>query len=237
MHTGDHKIKLFCDSGDIKQMEEMRNAGVVQGFTTNPSLARRAGVGDYLRFAQEAAEVCGDKPLSLEVVADEPDEMRRQARVLAQIRHNVVVKIPIVDTRGRPNDPVIETLAREGIPCNVTACFTMQHVHLAAARLRDYPTTHYISIFAGRIADSGRDPVPTVRQAALDVWGSNLQIIWASAREPLNIVQAEQCLAHIITVFPDFLRKLHLFGKDLDEFARETSQMFYNDSISSGYVL
>lgn len=237
MDTRALRVKLFCDSADLQEMRVMKAAGLVSGFTSNPSLARRAGVTDYLTFAREAAAVADPCPMSLEVVADTPHEIKRQARLLARLGDNVVVKVPVVDTVGRSNQSVISELANEGIALNVTACFTEAHVRHAHAALTRGTRRSYISIFAGRIADVGQCPERLVGNAAWYVAGSNVEIIWASVREPYNVVQAERCGCQVITVFPEVLKRLERFGKDLDEFARETSQMFFQDATASGFML
>lgn len=231
------KVKLFCDSGNLADMEEMVRRGGISGFTTNPSLVRRAGVADYLAFCRDAARLCGDLPLSLEVIADTPDEIRRQARILAALGPNVWVKVPVVDSHGASNVLTIESLVHDGVPLNVTACFTKHHVRQAIRALQVTSAHHCVSVFAGRIADAGLDPVPTMRTAAIDCHGTNIQVIWASVREPLNIIQAAQCGVDAITVFPEMLRKIHLFGRDLDQFAAETSKMFFEDAKTAGYTL
>jgi transaldolase len=232
-------VKLFCDSGSLDDMQEMLATGLVSGFTCNPSLCRRAGVTDYLTFCREAARLCGDLPLSLEVVADEPDEIYRQAYILGAIGDEVFVKVPIVNASGKSNAEIIADLADEDVQVNVTACFTERHVKQAREALSQGNANYlsYISIFAGRIADSGRCPERLVSNASWYVQGTGTQIIWASVREPYNIVQAERCQCQAITIFPEMLRRLDRFGRDLDEFARETSKMFYDDAVAAGYSL
>jgi len=232
-------VKLFCDSANLDDMRELQSTGLVSGWTCNPSLCRKAGVKDYLAFCREAATEFADQPLSLEVVADEPREIVRQARILADLGRNVFVKVPIVNMLGNNNVWAINALVLDGIQVNVTACFTEQHVKAARAALAhgDPRCNSYISIFAGRIADTGRCPEHLVSNAAWFVQGTGTEIIWASVREPYNIVQAERAGCQIITVFPEMLRRLDRFGRDLDEFARETSQMFYDDAMSAGYQL
>lgn len=233
------KVKLFCDSGSLFDMQEMLDTGLVSGFTCNPSLVRKAGVADYLDFCKNAAKLCGDKPLSLEVVADDLQEIYRQARVLANLGDNVFVKVPIVNSKGQINTLVIRDLANEGVQVNVTACFTDLHVKQAREALvyGEPAAGSYISIFAGRIADSGRCPEQLVSNAAWYVQGTGTEIIWASVREPYNVVQAERASCHVITVFPEMLRRLNRFGRDLDQFATETSKMFYDDAKAAGYSI
>lgn len=232
-------VKLFCDSGSLADMQEMLDTGLVSGFTSNPSLCRRAGVVDYLAFCRDAARLCGKLPLSLEVVADEFAEIERQAHVLAGIGKNVFVKVPVVSSTGKPNAAIVAKLAHQRIPVNVTACFTERHIKQAQSATThgglDYPA--YISIFAGRIADSGRCPERLVSNASWYVQGTGTEIIWASVREPYNVVQAARCGCHVITVFPETIRRLVRFGRDLDEFAAETSKMFYDDAKAAGYQI
>lgn len=233
------KVKLFCDSGSLADMEEMLATGLVSGFTTNPSLVRKAGVSDYLAFCRDAAKFCGNMPLSLEVVADEPKEIRRQALLLASLGENVFVKVPIVNTHGQLNTEVIRDLALAAVQVNVTACFTERHVKQGRESLAygEPACRSYISIFAGRIADSGRCPEQLVGNAAWYVQGTGTEIIWASVREPYNIVQGARCGCQVITVFPEMIRRLERFGRDLDQFAQETSKMFFDDARQAGYVL
>lgn len=237
MDLKDLRVKLFCDSGDLQEMEAIKSQGLVSGFTTNPSLCRKAGVADYLAFCRDAVAVAGDMPLSLEVVADDPGELQRQACDLADLGPHVFVKVPIVNSLGHTNIPAIGILVRDGVQVNVTACFTAKHVKAARLALALSERRSYISIFAGRIADTGRCPEPLMGNAAWYVQGTSTEIIWASIREPYSIVQADRCGCQIITVFPEMLRRLDRFGRDLDEFARETSEMFYRDSLAAGYVI
>ena len=236
MKLEDLRVKLFCDSANILDMEEMRNR--VQGYTSNPSLARRAGVVDYLAFCREAAQRFPNHSLSLEVLAEEPQEAWRQAKLLSHLGPNVSVKVPIVTSTGQSNTPLIRDLAASNVSVNVTACFTRQHVRAArdALRIGD-PQRSYISVFAGRIADSGACPEPLMSAAAWFLDGTPTELIWASVREPYNVVEAHRCQVPIITVFPEMLRRLNRFGRDLDEFAIETSAMFARDAREAGYTL
>lgn len=239
MHLDNLTVKLFSDGADLASMREMVGAGLVKGLTTNPSLCRKAGVSDYLSFARAAAEEFPDIPLSLEVIADDPDNMIRQARILAGLGPEIRVKIPILNTAGEYNSAVINELAGgDGIKLNVTACLTEQHVNEAIKWLAPEAPA-YVSVFAGRIADSGRSPLPTMRhavKAAADS-GKSIEIIWASVRELFNVFQADVVGCQIITVFPDWLRKLDRVGCDLHKLAIETTQMFANDAAKAGYVL
>lgn len=231
------RIKIFADGADIGKMKEIESRGYVSGFTTNPSLAKKAGITDYLGFAQEASRMFPDKPLSLEVISDEGEAMEAEARRLAALGGNIMVKIPIVSSRGASSIRSIQKLSSEGIRLNVTAVFTIRQVKEILSVL-PRSGNHYISIFAGRIADTGRDAVKTVREAVeLCKDRPEIEILWASCREVYNIIEADQAGCHIITVTNDILKKLDLLGKDLDEYSRETAAMFYNDSVKAGFKI
>lgn len=223
-------VKLYCDSGDLKQMSAI--ATQVSGFTSNPTLMRKAGVTDYLAFAREA--VLLGKPISFEVFADDYEEMYRQAHVLAELGEQVYVKIPVVNTRGLSQGKLIGKLCREGVNVNATAVFTINQVITLARVMNKGPAI--VSIFAGRIADTGLSPSLLVRRARHLCYG-NIDILWASTRQLYSIQEAEQAGADIITIAPDMLAKMGLFGKDLRKYSRETVQMFYDDAKASGYVL
>lgn len=238
MKTDDLRVKIFSDGSDLASMREMVNAGIVKGLTTNPSLCRKAGVSDYLAFAKAAAKEFSNLPLSLEVIADDYDNIMRQARILSDLGPEVRVKIPILNCHGRYNVPAIQDLASLGVKLNVTACLTEHHIQQAINALSDRAPS-YVSVFAGRIADSGRSPLPTMAYAvecARDS-GKPIEIIWASVREIFNIMQADQVGVQVITVFFDWLRKLDRIGCDLHELAIETTQMFASDSANAGYTL
>lgn len=230
------KVKVFCDSANLNDIREMRAAGLVKGITCNPSLCKKAGVVDYLAFCKQAAAENSDMPLSLEVIADEPHEIERQAKILAALGPLVYVKVPILNTKGDWNCDVIDRLSSSGINLNVTACLTSRHVYCAVMSLNKSRPA-YVSVFAGRIADTGRCPEGTIRFAVEECAGLPFEVIWASIREPVNVLHAERCGAHVVTVFTEMLRKLHLFGKDLHQFAVETSQMFDRDAKSAGYAI
>jgi transaldolase len=232
----ERKIKLFVDSGDIAQIREAISSGVAQGATSNPSLVRRAGVHDYVKFCADAAVACLGKPLSVEVIAEEQTEIIRQARLLSSFGDNVFVKVPILSSMGEWNVDVIKKLAEEGVKVNVTACLTEEQAWSAMTSLKA-SVPSYVSVFAGRIADSGTCPVGLIKYAVRLSESRNSEVIWASIREPLNIIQAEEALCHVITVFPEMLKKIHLFGKDLHQFAIETSKMFIEDAKAAGYSL
>ncbi|MFI5398683.1 MAG: transaldolase [Candidatus Binatia bacterium] len=231
------RIALFADGANAAEMLAEYRSGQVQGFTTNPTLMRQSGVTDYVGFAREVlAEIC-DLPISFEVFADEFSEMERQARIIASWGPNVVVKIPITNTRGESSLSVVSALSRSGIKLNVTALLAVDQVRDACEALSpDVPAI--VSVFAGRIADTGRDPVPIMREAVQVAQRRPLvQILWASPREVLNVYQAEECGCHIITATKPVLDKLKLRGKDLHELSRATVQMFYDDARRAGYTL
>jgi transaldolase len=229
--------KIFADGADLSVIEKLCREPLIRGFTTNPTLMRKAGVTDYEGFARAALELAGDRPISFEVFSDEFDEMERQARKIATWGPNVYVKIPVTNTRGEPANDVVRRLSRAGVKVNVTAVFTLAQVKEIAACLTDGAPS-VISIFAGRIADSGIDPVPMMREALLEVRpADSIEIIWASPRELLNLVQAHDIGCHIITVTSDILEKLPFLGKDLMTYSIDTVKMFYNDAAAAGFRL
>ncbi len=231
------KAVVYADGAKLSDMIAAYESGAVGGFTTNPSLLAKAGVRDYRGFAREAVAAIPDLPISFEVLADEFDEMGRQAREISSWGDNVFVKIPIMNTSGESSIPLIRELSHDGLKLNVTAVMTLDQVReIVDAVARLVPTV--CSIFAGRIADTGRDPVPIMSDAVkLCAAKPNIQVLWASPREVLNIYQAEECGCHIITVTKDLLAKLPLRDKDLTAYSRETVQMFYDDACSAGLCL
>jgi len=231
------KIKLFADGADKTQILRFYANPLIRGFTTNPTLMRSAGVKNYEAFAREILDVIRDRPISFEVFADNFGEMERQARKIAAWGENVYVKIPISNTKRQSSMELAGQLAHSGVKVNITAVLTLDQVRAAAGALTG-GSPGIISIFAGRIADTGRDPVPTVA-AAVDLVSaySNIELIWASPRELLNIFQANDAGCHIITVPETILAKLETVGKDLDEFSLETVAMFHHDAARSGYQL
>ena len=233
----DLKIKLFADGADKTQILKSQVNPLIRGFTTNPTLMRAAGVKDYETFAREILDIVQDRPISFEVFADDFCEMERQARKIAAWAANVVVKIPITNTRREPSMELAGKLAHSGVKVNVTALLTLDQVRTSAAALSGGAPA-LISVFAGRIADTGRDPVPLMSAAAEIVSAhSNIELIWASPRELLNIFQANDAGCHIITVPDNILAKLESVGKDLADFSLETVKMFHNDAARSGYQL
>lgn len=231
----DLKIKLFADGADRARMVELARDPRIRGFTTNPSLMRKAGVTDYEGFAREILAAIPDRPISFEVFADEFDAMERQARRIASWGENVYVKIPVTNTRRESCCELIRRLSQAGVRVNVTAVLTLSQVREVTAALAGGAPS-VVSVFAGRIADTGRDPVPLMAAAAeLAHSVPGVELLWASVREPYNIVQAEKAGCDIITVTPEVLAKLALWGKDLDEYSLETVRTFYEDAQRSGY--
>ncbi len=230
-------VKIFADGADRTRVEELRARPWISGFTTNPTLMRKAGVADYASFAGELLELVPDRPISFEVIADELDEIERQGRLIASWGENVYVKVPITTTDGTPTADVVRTLAASGIKVNVTALLTVDQVADAAGWLADGPGG-FVSVFAGRIADTGRDPVP-IMSAALEVLAPHprLELIWASPREVLNVVQADAIGCHIITVTDAILERLPTLGRELDDLSLDTVRMFYGDGRDAGYTL
>jgi transaldolase len=231
------RIKIFADGADLKSMKEAAANPLVKGFTTNPTLMRGAGVSDYKAFALEVLKAIPDRPVSFEVFADDFPTMEDQAREIASWGGNVYVKIPVTTTKGDFSGPLIATLSRAGVKLNVTAVFTHDQIgRIAAALAEDTPAV--VSVFAGRIADTGRDPVPHMREAlTLLKHRPKAELLWASPRELLNIFQADEIGCHIITVTADVMRKLALVGKDLDSYSLETVAMFHRDALSAAFTI
>jgi transaldolase len=237
MRATDLTIKIFADGADKAGMLEMYRNPLIAGFTTNPTLMRKAGIANFEAFARDILEAIPDRPISFEVFSDDFAEMERQARLIATWGPNVYVKIPVTDTKGTSAAPSIANLAADGIQLNVTALLTVDQVRTVAAALAGGGPS-CISVFAGRIADAGVDPLPIVRESlAIMEPHKHLELIWASPRELLNIVQADEAGAHIITVTNDLLTKLPTIGKDLAQFSLETVQMFYRDAAAAGFSL
>ena len=234
---GDLKIKIFADGADKAGMLEMYTKPYIKGFTTNPTLMRKAGISDYRAFAKAILKAIPDRPISFEVFSDDFNEMERQALEIAGWGKNVYVKIPVTNTRREPSSDLVRRLAHAGVKLNVTALMTLDQVRTVGECLADGPSS-YVSVFAGRIADTGRDPVPHMASAVklLNPY-SNIELIWASPRELINIFQADSVGCHIITVSNDVLKKLNLVGKDLDEFSLDTVKMFRSDAVGAGYNL
>lgn len=231
------KVKLFADGADLAGMKEMYANPMIKGFTTNPTLMRKAGVQDYKVFAHQVLEAIPDRPISFEVFADEFDEMERQALEIASWGKNVSVKIPVTNTRKQFAGPLIKRLSKVGVPLNVTAVMSLEQVQSITECLAS-DTPAIISVFAGRIADTGRDPVPLMAEAVKIMCAKpKAELIWASPRELLNIFQADLVGCHIITATSDILKKLSLVGKDLEHYSLETVEMFYKDAQAAGYKI
>lgn len=230
-------IAIFADGANKADMLAMYAKPYISGFTTNPTLMRQAGISDYEAFARDIIEAIPDRPLSFEVFADDMKEMGRQARLIASWGPNIYVKIPITNTRGESTEHLCRGLSGAGIKLNITAVFTIEQVAKALGALARH-TNAFISIFAGRIADTGHDPVPLMRAAlAATQYSPNAKVIWASPREVLNIFQAAAIGCDIITATSDILKKLPLIDKDLTGFSLETVRMFYDDGQTAGYKL
>jgi transaldolase len=231
------RIKLFQDGADLASMIAARDRRLVSGFTTNPTLMRKAGISDYKRFAQEVIAAIPDMPVSFEVFSDDFATMEREAREIASWGGDTYIKIPITNTKGESAARLIGALSKEGFSLNVTAMLTLDQVDTVAAAVS--PSTRTIvSVFAGRIADTGIDPVQVMTEAVRRLSPlPKAELLWASPREVLNIAQAEACGCHIITATPDIIAKLPLFGKDLHEYSLETVKMFHDDARAAGFQL
>ena len=231
------KIKIYADGADLKNIRELADNQTISGFTTNPTLMRQSGVEDYEVFSHQAIEIVSPRPISLEVFSDEFSEMKSQALKISSWGASVFVKIPITNTKGESSLPLVAELTKSGVKVNVTAVFTEQQIDETASALTGTSGSN-ISVFAGRIADAGIDPNSYVQRAvrcANDL--GNCEVIWASPREVLNVVQADNLGCHVITVTPDLLKKLENLGKDLNVYSLETVQMFYNDASAAGYTV
>lgn len=231
------KIAIFADGADIDSIINAYEKGIVKGFTTNPTLMAKAGITNYMAFAVEVLKTIKDLPVCFEVFSDDFDGMYAQALKISKLATNVYVKIPIMNTRRESSIPLIKQLAAERLQLNITAIMTNEQVERVAAVLHpDVPA--FISVFAGRIADTGRDPIPIMEEALECLKIKPLaKLLWASPREFLNIVQADQIGCHVITVSSDILAKVSLMGKDLEDFSLETVKMFYKDAVNSGFKI
>jgi transaldolase len=231
------RVKIFADGADLPNMIGMYHDPLISGFTTNPTLMRKAGVKEYRAFARDVLKVIKDKPISFEVFSDDFGEMEGQAKEIASWGKNVAVKIPITNTRKESSVELVAKLSKANVRVNVTAMMTLDQVMTVVPSLAVGPGG-YVSVFAGRVADSGRDPVPIMAEivAFLKAY-PKIELIWASPREVLNIVQADSIGCHIITATNDVLKKLPLIGKDLGEFSLDTVKMFYDDAKAAGYAL
>lgn len=231
------QVKLFQDGADLGAMIEAKKRGVVSGFTTNPSLMRKAGVSDYKAFAQQAIAAIPDLPISFEVFSDDFETMEREAREIARWGGDTYVKIPITNSKGESSAPLIAKLSAEKFSLNVTAILTLDQVEVVAAAAQPDART-IVSVFAGRIADTGVDPIPLMsKSVAILKHLPRAELLWASPREVLNVVQAEECGCHIITATPDIVAKIVMLGKDLRQYSLETVKMFYEDARAAGFKL
>ena len=234
-HPKNLKVKLFADGANLNGMKEMYANPLIKGFTTNPTLMRKAGIADYRTFARDVLAAIPDRPISFEVFADEFGEMEQQAYEIASWGKNVNVKIPVTNTRRQFSGPLIERLSRAGVQLNVTAILALDQVRRVTEALAPQ-TPAIISVFAGRIADTGIDPVPLMAESVKIMKAKpKAELIWASPRELLNIFQADSIGCHIITATNDILKKLSLVGKDLADYSLETVDMFYKDAAAAGY--
>jgi transaldolase len=230
-------VKIFADGADKGDILRLYEDKRIKGFTTNPTLMRKASITDYGAFARDILSSIKDRPISFEVFSDEFDEMERQALKIAGWGSNVYVKIPVTNSLGQPSFDLIRRLARRKVQLNVTAILTMDQVREVSGALENHAPSN-VSVFAGRIADTGRDPVPMMAAAvAMCAPFDKQELIWASPRELLNIFQADQVGCHIITATPDVLKKLALVGKDLGEYSLETVKMFRTDAVAAGFTL
>ena len=230
-------VKIFADGAEKKGMLEMYENPIISGFTTNPTLMKKAGVENYKDFAIDILSYIKDKPISFEVFSDDFDEMEKQALEIASWGDNVYVKIPITNTKGESSQRLVQNLVKAKVKLNITAMLTIEQIKKVIPVLANGPSS-YVSLFGGRIADSGIDPLPIMKNAVELLKGyPNIELLWASPRELLNIVQADEIGCHIITVTNDILKKLPLLGKNLTEFSLDTVKMFYNDARAAGYTI
>jgi len=234
---GELKVKLFADGADMAGIQEMYANPMIQGFTTNPTLMNKVGITDYEAFGRQVLAAVPDRPVSLEVFADDFDEMKAQASEIATWGDNVNIKIPVTNTKGEFSGPLIKTLSEAGVSLNLTAIMTLDQVRAVTENLSE-DTPAIISVFAGRIADTGIDPIPFMSEC-LNIISARpkAELLWASPRELLNIFQADDIGCHIITATNDVLKKLSLVGKELSDYSLETVQMFYDDAVAAGYKI
>ena len=231
------KISIFADGADIDSIKNSLKNKIISGFTTNPTLMRKSGIKNYEKFSKIAAKLVYPKSISLEVFSDELSEMYKQAKIISSWRDNIFVKIPIVNTKGVSTNKIIKKLSDERVNLNITAIFTLKQISSVMKGLNKKSKT-ILSIFAGRIADSGRDPKIIIKNSVrICKKYKNIKILWASTREPYNIVEAANSGCHIITASDDIISKIKNFNKDLNIYSKETVQMFYNDARSSGYKI
>lgn len=229
--------RIYADGADLEGILALAADPRIKGFTTNPTLMRKAGLTRYAEFAHTLLEGVTEHPISFEVFADEPQEIRRQAHLIATWGENVYVKVPVTTTSGEPLAALVRELSEDGVKVNVTALFTTAQVELITAAVKDGAPSN-LSVFAGRIADAGIDPVPIMARAVEIIADApRAELIWASPREILNLVQADGVGCHIITVTHDLLKKLDCLGKSLDQYSLETVRMFHDDALAAGFTL
>jgi transaldolase len=233
----DLRIKIFADGAKIDDFKALGSLPYIKGFTTNPTLMKKAGITDYEGFIKEVLPIIGDKPVSFETIGDDFEEMKRQALKLSKFGPNVYVKIPVMNTKGESSVPLVGELIKSGVKVNVTAVMTMEQINdLTKVLISGVPAV--VSVFAGRIADTGVDPIPVMKEIKGILKGfKDVELLWASPRELLNIYHAEEAGCEIITVIPDILKKLDFVGYDLHNFSLDTVKMFFNDAVSSGLSL
>ena len=231
----DLKIKIFSDGADKKEMFDMNSRTFIKGFTTNPSLMRKTGIKNYEIFAKDVLSIIKEKPISFEVFSDDFDEMERQAMKIASWADNVYVKIPITNTKKQNSAKLIKRLSEKKVKLNITAIMTLDQVK-TAVKMFDKKIPNIISVFAGRIADTGRDPIPIMKDCLNEVKNNpNSELLWASSRELLNIIQADSIGCHIITVTNDIINKLKLINLDLEEYSLNTVKAFYKDASEANF--
>jgi transaldolase len=233
----DLTVKIFADGANKESFLELYKKPFIKGFTTNPTLMKKAGISNYEEFARDLLLSIPDRSISFEVFDDDFAEMERQARLISSWGENVYVKIPVTNTKGESSCELVRRLSQGGLRLNVTAITTLEQIRNTCNALQGCVAS-YVSVFAGRVADTGRDPVPMMAEAVSVVnQHKNIELIWASPRELLNVFQADEVGCHVITVTPDILNKLHLVGKDLNEYSLDTVKMFHRDATSVNYLL
>ena len=231
------KTKIFCDIAELDLIKKFNKKKIVKGFTTNPSLMRKAGAKDYKSYSKKILKICNNKPVSLEVFADDYDDMKKQATQINELANNVYVKVPVVNSKGKFMGKIIKELNNKNIKLNITAIYTAKQVE-KVLKLINKKTKVIISIFAGRAADTGKDPVPEFKKSIyLSKKFKNVEILWASVREPYNYLQAKQIGCHIITVPPSIIEKIENFGKTFDQLTKETVKAFLVDSKKSNFKI
>lgn len=235
MNIKDLKVKIFADGADLKGMLEEYNKGIVSGFTTNPSLMKKAGIKDYKAFAKEVLGKITDMPVSFEVFSDDLETMEKEARVIGSLGDNVYIKIPVTNTKGESTVSLIEKLSQEGYHLNVTAIFTVEQVQAVVDAFKP-GVKNIVSVFAGRIADTGANPIEIMKKSSeICKKVQGVELLWASCREVYNIIEADECGCEIITVTNDVLGRLNNIGKDLEEYSLETVRGFFKDASSLGF--